>query len=67
MFDDASAKLIASATFGGKSGARGVRAYIRRHVEDPLAELLIAQGEESVTGVSLSVTPDGKELALATI
>ena len=67
VFDDASAKLIASATFGGKSGARGVRAYIRRHVEDPLAELLIAQGEESVTGVSLSVTADGKELALATI
>lgn len=66
-YDDRATALIASKTFGGKSGARDVRTYIRRHVEDPLAGMLIEQGEESVTGVSLTVTADGSDLMLLTI
>ena len=64
QYDDRAAALIADKTFGGRSGARDIRNYIRKHVEDPLALMLIERGEESVSGVSLTVNEAGDELLL---
>ncbi len=66
MYDASAAEAIADATHGGRSGARDIRIYVRREVEDPLAELIVQQGEGSISGVKLSTDEDG-HLMLLTI
>ncbi len=66
MYDASAAEAIADATHGGRNGARDIRIYVRREVEDPLAELIVQQGEGSISGVKLSTNEDG-HLMLLTI
>ena len=56
---------LAEKSIHGQSGARDLRNNIRRMVEDKLAMLLVEKGEDSLSGVSLSVQ-DG-ELKLDTL
>ena len=48
-------KLIAEKCEGGKSGARELRNYIRRHIEDKIVALLIDETSSSVKELKLSV------------
>ncbi len=66
MYDASATETIAAATHGGRSGARDIRIHIRRKVEDPLAEMIVQQGEGAVTGVKLTTDEQG-ELLLLTI
>ena len=52
---------IAEASYSEKYGARNMRRYIQREIEDPLAEEMIKNHTSSVTQVSLSVK-DGRIL-----
>ena len=53
-YDDEVARVIANGSFSEKYGARNMRRYICKHVEDPLAELLIADYGNTYTAVKLS-------------
>lgn len=64
-YSEDAVEWLAGHAFGGKSGARDLRNLIRREVEDKLASLLIAHGENSISGVSLSV--DNNKLVLLSI
>ena len=50
---------IAADSYSEKYGARNMRRYIQREIEDPLAEAMISNHQVAVTQVSLSVK-DGK-------
>ena len=50
---------IAEESYSEKYGARNMRRYIQREIEDPLAEAMISNHQVAVTQVSLSVK-DGK-------
>ncbi|MCQ2428836.1 MAG: ATP-dependent Clp protease ATP-binding subunit [Clostridia bacterium] len=58
-YTDKAAALVATESFSEKYGARNMRRYIQRHVEDPVAEAVIADYRRGVTQVKLSVA-DGK-------
>ncbi len=46
---------IAEESYSEKYGARNMRRYIQREIEDPLAEMMIANHKLTVGGVALSV------------
>ena len=50
-FDDDVLRFIAEKSFSEKFGARNMRRFIEREVEDRLAELIIAKNGESLIGV----------------
>ena len=54
-WDESVLALIAEASYSEKYGARNMRRYIQRHVEDPLAEEMIAHHSEMITQVALRV------------
>ena len=56
---DEAAALIARESYSHKYGARNMRRYIQTHVEDQLAEQIIADYSRSITAASLDVA-DGK-------
>lgn len=58
-YTDEAAALIATESFSPKYGARHMRRYIQRHVEDPLAEAVIADYTHTLSHILLNVT-DGK-------
>ena len=58
-YTDKAAALIAQESFSDKFGARNMRRYIQRHVEDPIAEAVISDYRHSITQIRLSVR-DGK-------
>ena len=58
-YTPAAAALIAERSFSQKYGARHMRRYIQRHVEDPIAEAVIADYAHRLTGITLSVS-DGE-------
>ena len=53
-FDDAACALLAEKSIHGRSGARDLRNNIRRMVEDRIAMLLVENGEDSFTAVSVT-------------
>ena len=55
QYDDEVAKYIAKGSFSEKYGARNMRRYIQKQIEDRLAELLIADYTRSYTVAKLSV------------
>ena len=59
---DAALALIAERSFSHKYGARNMRRYIQTHVEDVLAEKIIADYNRSITHVSVNV--QGGELKI---
>ena len=66
-YDEKATAFIAEKTYNGKSGARDIRNFIRREVEDPLAEMLVERGEDAVGGVQVTTAEDGQSLLLLTI
>ena len=58
-YSDEAAALIAEQSYSPKFGARHMRRYIQRHVEDPLAEAVIADYTHSLSQILLHVT-DGE-------
>lgn len=65
VWDDEALRQIAKKSHGGKNGARDLRNYIRRNVEDKIAELLVEHCNDPVSGVS--VTAGSSELKLSYI
>ena len=64
-FSDDVLALIAEKSYSEKFGARNMRRYIERHVEDKLASLVIENGGKHFLGISLSVKND--EISVKTI
>ena len=58
-YTDAALRLIAEESFSRKYGARNMRRYIQKEVEDALAELIIADYKRSYTAAKISAR-DGK-------
>ena len=56
---------LAKKSIGGKSGARDIRNNIRREVEDAITTLLVEEGEENISGISLIV--EDEKIKLLTI
>ena len=63
VWDDGALRLIAEKSHGGKNGARDLRNYIRRNVEDKIAELLVEHCDEPVSGVSVTSENGGLKLS----
>ena len=53
------AALIAKESFSQKYGARNMRRYIQKHVEDALAEIIVSDYQSQYTSATISVQ-DGK-------
>lgn len=58
-YTDAAAHLIAEESYSVKYGARNMRRYIQRNVEDPIAEAIISDTCGTTSVINLSVK-DGK-------
>ena len=54
-FDDEVAKTVAEGSFSEKYGARNMRRYIQKNIEDKLAEMIISDYTGSYTKVLLTV------------
>ena len=61
-FTENAAKLVAEKSFSVKYGARNMRRYIQREIEDALAEKIISSYNNRVT--SASVDANGEELII---
>jgi ATP-dependent Clp protease ATP-binding subunit ClpA len=62
-FTDEAAAMIADKSFSEKYGARNMRRYIQRNVEDKLAELIISDYSKSFTVARLFVRDGELEVA----
>jgi ATP-dependent Clp protease ATP-binding subunit ClpA len=58
-YSDAALRLIAAESFSRKYGARNLRRYIQKEVEDRLAEMIIADYQRSYTTAKIGAR-DGK-------
>jgi ATP-dependent Clp protease ATP-binding subunit ClpB len=56
QYTEQAAELIAKNSFSQKYGARNMRRYICREVEDPLAEKIIESSQRAITHIHLGVT-----------
>ena len=56
---------IAQRSFSRKFGARNMRRFIQTHIEDPLAEQIIADYRHSITQIAITVSEDGEELKIS--
>ncbi len=54
-YTDEAAALLAEKSFSPKYGARNMRRYIQRHVEDPIAEAVIADYHHTLSQIRLHV------------
>ena len=54
-YTDAAAALIAERSFSAKFGARNMRRYIQRNVEDPIAEAVIADYAHTLSHIMVHV------------
>ena len=53
-------RLIAERSYSEKFGARNMRRYLERNIEDVLAEKIISHYEEAISEASISVSPEGE-------
>ena len=58
-YTEAAAKFIAEKSFSVKFGARNMRRYIQRNVEDPLAETIIAGYKSGIGKIILDADENG--------
>ena len=54
-FDNKVCEYIANLSKNGKSGARDIRNNIRKHIEDNVVDIIISSGDNSLTGITISV------------
>lgn len=55
---------IAEHSYSRKFGARNMRRFIQSHIEDPLAEQMIADYRHGITQISIEVDADGQNLKI---
>ena len=55
LYNDDVLSHIATESYSEKYGARNMRRYIERHIEDKLAEVILANYHSHIKGISLSV------------
>ena len=55
FYDENVAKAVAEGSFSEKYGARNMRRYIQKNIEDKLAEVIISDYSGSINSVKLSV------------
>ena len=65
VYSEKAAKAIAESSYSEKYGARNMRRYIEKEVEDKLADKLISGYSENIFGISLD--HDGEKLTVETI
>lgn len=65
VYSDAAVRAIADASYSEKYGARNMRRYIEKEVEDKLADKLIGGYSDNIMGISLD--HDGEKLTVETI
>ncbi len=58
VYDDAVKEFVAKNSFSRKYGARNMRRYIQTHIEDELANRIIADYSQSIRTVSITVNSD---------
>ena len=58
IWSDAALQLIAKESYSRKFGARNMRRYIQKEVEDALAELIIADYQKSYTVAKIDAKDD---------
>ena len=58
-YTDEAADFVAKESYSARFGARNMRRYIRRHVEDRLAEAIIADYQRAITQAKLLMKDDG--------
>ena len=66
-YSQQSLEFIAKNSYSRKYGARNMRRFIRSHVEDPLAEKIIADYSKSITGVSVGYSKKEDKLTVECI
>jgi len=59
---DAAAKYVAEKSFSTKFGARNMRRFISRNIEDAAAEKIIDAGERGVKMISVDASDDGLKI-----
>ncbi len=64
-YTDEAAARVAEESYSRKYGARNMRRYIQRHVEDPIAEAVIADYNHSLSQIKLHIK--NGELAITTM
>ena len=67
IYSQSAVEYIARNSYSRKYGARNMRRFIRSHVEDKLAELIIADYSRSITGASLGYSEKEDELTVECI
>ena len=67
IYSQSAVEYIARSSYSRKYGARNMRRFIRSHVEDKLAELIIADYSRSITGASLGYSEKEDELTVECI
>ena len=55
---DGVAELVAREAAGGVRGARDIRHYIRRTIEDPITDILVNSYDKGITEIDISVADD---------
>ena len=63
-YDTRVTNWIAERSYSRKFGARNMRRFIQTHIEDPLAEQLIADYRHTITQIFISVQDDGEHLKI---
>ncbi|MBR5143842.1 MAG: ATP-dependent Clp protease ATP-binding subunit, partial [Clostridia bacterium] len=58
IYNDDVLRLIANESYSEKYGARNMRRYIERQVEDKLAEVILENYGRGISGISLTVLDD---------
>lgn len=66
-YSDGALAFIAKNSYSHKFGARNMRRYIQTHVEDPLAERIIADYEQRITQAAVTLARSGQELRIETM
>lgn len=63
-YSEQATEWIARRSYSRKFGARNMRRFIQTHVEDPLAEKIIADYRHTISQISLNVCEDGESLKI---
>jgi len=63
-YDTPVTSWIAERSYSRKFGARNMRRFIQTHIEDPLAEQLIADYRHTITQIFISVQDDSEHLKI---
>ena len=66
-YSQSAVQYIAKNSYSRKYGARNMRRFIRSHVEDPLAEKIIADYSKSISGVALGYSKKDDKLTVECI